>query len=480
MKRLFILPLFALLSPLLFVGCGERGNAERIASTHYTITATLLPESRTLLTETVIECVSPAEGLSALKFRLYANAYREGNEVVTPEKKSVAYGIGKISYGGTEILSIQSDLPIQNHDLGQEGTLLTVRFGQKFKRGERIRLKITEKITLATVKHRLGYYDGYFNVAHFYPELCPFREGKFLTYPITSCGDPFLHETADFSLDVTLPVEYECACSSHELFREAQGTVAHYSYRMESVRDVAFVASEKLRCQEAEAGGVPIRYYYRSDAEYAKTLACITDAVTLFSEAFGAYPYPTYTVVATPFCEAGSEHAGMGLISCDLSPADRREAVVHETAHQWWFGKVGNDEYRDPWMDEGLAEYATAYFAKMKEGERAYRAKIQKAEDDYAILLALKGAEGARFDLTLEELKEGYYDRVYCGGSLLFCTLAERFGFPVFNEALRRYANAFAGKVAAPQDLISSLSASLGEDLSRVFTEWLTARVPVQ
>ena len=34
--------------------------------------------------------------------------------------------------------------------------------------------------------------------------------------------------------------------------------------------------------------------------------------------------------------------------------------VVHETAHQWFYSLVGNNQARDPWLDESLAEWATA------------------------------------------------------------------------------------------------------------------------
>ena len=39
-----------------------------------------------------------------------------------------------------------------------------------------------------------------------------------------------------------------------------------------------------------------------------------------------------------------------------------REVVAHETAHQWWYGVVGNEQIREPWIDEGLAEFTAAYF----------------------------------------------------------------------------------------------------------------------
>ena len=32
--------------------------------------------------------------------------------------------------------------------------------------------------------------------------------------------------------------------------------------------------------------------------------------------------------------------------------------VPHETAHQWFYSLVGNDQARDPWLDEGLATWA--------------------------------------------------------------------------------------------------------------------------
>jgi aminopeptidase N len=37
-------------------------------------------------------------------------------------------------------------------------------------------------------------------------------------------------------------------------------------------------------------------------------------------------------------------------------PAD--VAVVHEIAHQWWYGLVGDDQSREPWLDESFATYS--------------------------------------------------------------------------------------------------------------------------
>ena len=36
------------------------------------------------------------------------------------------------------------------------------------------------------------------------------------------------------------------------------------------------------------------------------------------------------------------------------------DITTHEVGHQWFYGLVGNDQGRDPWLDEGLATWAEA------------------------------------------------------------------------------------------------------------------------
>ncbi len=46
----------------------------------------------------------------------------------------------------------------------------------------------------------------------------------------------------------------------------------------------------------------------------------------------------------------------------------------HEFAHQWWGHNVGWATYRDQWLAEGFAEFATALVIQAAEGEAKYRA----------------------------------------------------------------------------------------------------------
>jgi hypothetical protein len=80
-------------------------------------------------------------------------------------------------------------------------------------------------------------------------------------------------------------------------------------------------------------------------------------ALVTFSERYGRYPWSTYTVVVQadrPLL--GQEYPTLVFMSPDLGA----DILTHETAHQWFYSLVGDNQARDPWLDETLAQWATA------------------------------------------------------------------------------------------------------------------------
>ncbi len=76
-----------------------------------------------------------------------------------------------------------------------------------------------------------------------------------------------------------------------------------------------------------------------------------------YSALYGAYPWPTYTIAAMG--DLSDLNGGLEYPTLVYQPATS-ENVPHETAHQWFYSLVGNDQARDPWLDEGLATWAEA------------------------------------------------------------------------------------------------------------------------
>ncbi|MGE7837247.1 M1 family aminopeptidase [Viridibacillus arvi] len=49
-----------------------------------------------------------------------------------------------------------------------------------------------------------------------------------------------------------------------------------------------------------------------------------------------------------------------------------KKIVIHEIAHQWFYGIVSNDPYTYAWLDEGIAQIATSLFRMLNENELGY------------------------------------------------------------------------------------------------------------
>ena len=72
------------------------------------------------------------------------------------------------------------------------------------------------------------------------------------------------------------------------------------------------------------------------------------------------YPYPTLRVVQSSGAY-GMESPGMIWIPTGAPRANLRYLTAHETAHQWFYGIVGNDQARQPFADEAAADFVARH-----------------------------------------------------------------------------------------------------------------------
>ena len=446
-----------------------------LRTTAYVIEAELRPETHTLNVSTTIHYTLPQD-LAAVKLRLYANAYQA--PIVSADKMSDTYPNG-FSAGSCEVLSVTGSEEYPSYEVGVEDpTLLTVRLASKHARGDEITLTLRLQVTLANVRHRLGYDSDSYTLSGFYPVMCPFEDGKYRVDPYYTYGDPFLHEVSDFDVTLTLPTKVEAAASvlPSEVRTERFDTIRHY--RAESMREFACVVSPRLLCKETKADDVTVRYYYEKDSRSADTLAYIQEALHTFEEAFGKHPYSSFSVVQAPFCEAGMEFSGLAIVNKDLSSSERKRTILHETAHEWWHGKVGSDEVRYPWQDEALAEYSVLYFYKCHNAESSYKQLVDDATEEYAIFAAIKGDAEVQHPLSIGE--EGYAECTYRKGLLMMSSLAETVGFERVNQMLKSYAEKYAGKIAPPEGFLEIMKEVTDEAGADHFTQWLYTPLPIE
>jgi hypothetical protein len=166
-----------------------------------------------------------------------------------------------------------------------------------------------------------------------------------------------------------------------------------------------------------------------------------TRALTSFSQRYAPYPWSTYTVIVeTGGRSLGEEYPTIVFVSTDAALA----AVVHETAHQWFYSLVGNNQARDPWLDESLAQWATARFTNDVATQAAAVIPIGVV-DHLGEPMTFWGPLPFRPDV---------WDGLYVQGVKAFAALGDD---DRVDCALRTYVHDEAYKTALPSDLLSAL-----------------------
>jgi hypothetical protein len=168
-------------------------------------------------------------------------------------------------------------------------------------------------------------------------------------------------------------------------------------------------------------------------------LAKAERVISSYSQRFGPYPWPVYTLAITPGLTGGIEYP----MAVMQGPNTIGRTTSHELGHEWFYALVSDDQARDPWLDEGLATWSEEGY----EGTVATFRRIAIPPDG-------QGRAGA--PMTYWETRHGsYYLSVYVQTAQALGTL----GAPdAVDCALRLYVARFAYRIARPADLIDTLA----------------------
>ena len=125
-------------------------------------------------------------------------------------------------------------------------------------------------------------------------------------------------------------------------------------FEAHNVRDFNFSAAPDYHTASRTTGGTTITFYYRG-LPASKVLDWAVTAFNYYTAKVGGYPY-TYLNVAEIGPWYSMESPGLFWIESDAGSLLAYD-VVHETAHQWFYSTVGNDQALEPFADEAVAEF---------------------------------------------------------------------------------------------------------------------------
>ncbi|HEY3018310.1 MAG TPA: hypothetical protein VGJ23_05720, partial [Gaiellaceae bacterium] len=298
----------------------------------YTLNIRVAPSFRTVTGDLTV-AFTPNRPTDQLVFRLWPNGPLQ-------RRRGSRLDAGPATEGGTRLRAQRPD-----------PTTLVVRLGRTLAPNSAVTVHLPWRLRLPA-----GRYDRIASFAHglrlgtFFPILAwdP-RRGWVTDPPARILSESSTAPAADFDIRVRTPSGVRALVSGVP--------VGPGHWRAEAVRDVA-VAVGRFRVAATTAHApdpVTVRVAVTTGRPDIP-LALAKHALEALSQRYGPYRWPVYTVVVAPVVRnIGIEYPTFTFFGRSNFA---RLILDHETAHQWFYSLVGNDQARDPWLDETLATWA--------------------------------------------------------------------------------------------------------------------------
>ena len=239
--------------------------------------------------------------------------------------------------------------------------------------------------------------------------------------------------------------------------------------------NISFAVGNYETIDTCALDSLPIRSYaYPSrsiDTRY--DFERIPEIITLWDSLFGDYPFPRAGCVVTPLSVwgggGGMEHQMLPNIGQYLITGSRtyEEVVAHELLHQWFGDCIGIADWRDFWLNEGIAVYSEVLWTEYKLGPSAARNYIASEESGYRSWVATNP------DFPMYD-PESYLSPIpYNKGACWWHMLRWMVGDSLFFDFLPYYFDRFANKTVVTDSLLQAIEDFTHSDWDWYFDQWV-------
>ena len=383
----------------------------------YTLSADVHPADGTVNGQLRV-LFTPDMDTDRLVFRLWPNGPQSTAKLDT----------GPVTIGGKPATSARDD-----------ATTLVVRSSGPFKAGQTVDVAMPWTLQVpGPADDRISRNGDAMRLGSFFPIL-PWEPGVGWDTdpPVGGFAEASTAPTADFDLTVTVPDGYGVLASG------VPDPARPGHYTAAAMRDVALSVGRFTTASATAMAPQPVQVTVGIHQGVAGSPATYLDQVVRsledYGRRFGPYPWPTFTLAVTPALGGGIEYPGHV-----MQGPNTVGVTSHEVGHQWFYGLVGNDQGRDPWLDEGLATWAEARFDGSLD---RYKAAVIPAD--------AKNLVGQ--PMTYWTAHQDSYDPgVYVQGAQALAALGDP---NLVDCALRVYVATNAYRIARQADLVRAASA---------------------
>lgn len=365
-----------------------------------------------------------------------------------------------------------------------EGSILELPLPHPVRPGASVVASLDFAIRVPWRGGRFGRGPQVMALGNWVPLLAVYRDGRLLSEgqergwvrgQYVEVGDAFFAQTADFlvSLKADRPLSV-----AHTGDPAAQGET-EWKFEARGVRDFALALSPSFATisQEVEDVDVVVFYLPGHEAAASTYLKSASQMLAWMKENVIPYPYRQLHLAeinASGSSTVGQEYPNLILIADGMAPAygglDSAGGVLatHETAHQWYYGIVGNDQLYEPWLDEAMVTWLSYHIMRSSGLASFSWAWTNRVSSPAPPNLPVNAT-------IYDYASDGpYFSLVYRRGALFLEEIYQTMGADAFFAALKKYSAAMSGRIATPYAFLDTMQAHTTANLSPITSRYFS------
>jgi hypothetical protein len=469
--------------------------------------------------------------LTFLYFHLWPNAYSD-NKTDLAKQLSQSKGKQKLFIDDELRGNIDSlDFSINNKRVHWEylpgqPDICIIRLNKNSGPGDTIRISTPFRVKIPKgVTSRLGHIEESYQISQWYPKPAVYDMNGWHQMPYLDQGE-FYSEFGRFDVSITLPDNYIVGATGdlqnseetrwlesiaadttwkltarylRDVFPPSSHQMKTLRYTGDQIHDFAWFADKrfhvlkgKVKLPDSGREVTTWAMFTNQQAEIWKdALKYVNYSIEYFSKLIGDYPYNTFTAVQSSLnAGAGMEYPGITVIGLADDGYTLDEVITHEVCHNWFYGALGSDERRYPFMDEGIVSaYEVRYMKKRYPEKKLWEVYFKKpgiakfmhidkmpversAELDW-LVQARQNLEQP-IDLPAPDYSYANYGTmIYNKAGMGFNYLRAYLGDSKFDSTMHNYYEVWKSKHPRPDDLRNIFESTTGKDLSWFFTDFI-------
>ncbi|WP_251639356.1 M1 family metallopeptidase [Sporosarcina sp. NCCP-2716] len=331
--------------------------------------------------------------------------------------------------------------------------------------GGNVVVKFSYQLTLPVGGLRFTKNKDNFHLAQFYPMLATYRDQKWNKEEYRFRGETYHTGFSDFKVTYEIPETYTFVSSGEN---ESYPSQEAGEFRINNVKEIFIAILKDPVVVEKQVRDVNIRVFGFEEKEnlYKEIIEIANDSLQYFQEIMGPYPFNQLDIVIDGL---GMEYPGIVTAGSIYGSTVRDEAVknmvVHEIAHQWFYGIISNDPYHEAWLDEGFTSFAEEMFHYSQSGDEIFY-------DDMVDRLGLIKDTDLPVNLPLDQYENNSH--VYGKAStMLWLLFKDRGGLEEAEKFLKSYYDFYKYKEVDSKEFVRFACSYYNLEDDSEFTTWL-------